>query len=64
MSIKKKISFGNNQYVVSVRSEKESVMIVMEGMLKLEDMVRMTGVMDKNRAKSKLKSAKPSKPTK
>ena len=39
-------------------------MIVMEGMLKLEDMVRMTGVMDKNRAKSKLKSAKPSKPTK
>lgn len=60
----KKISVGNNQYVVSVRSEKESVMIVMEGMLKLEDMVRMTGVMDKNRAKSKLKSAKPSKPTK
>lgn len=60
----KKISAGNNQYIVSVRSEKESVMIVMEGMLKLEDIVRMTGVMDKNRAKSKLKSAKPSKPTK
>ena len=56
----KKISAGKNQYIVSVRSEKESVMIVMEGMLKLEDIVRMTGVMDKNRAKSKLKSAKPS----
>lgn len=60
----KKISAGNNQYIVSVRSEKESVMIVMEGMLKLEDIVRMTGVMDKNRAKSKLKSAKPSQSTK
>lgn len=57
----KKLSSGLNQYVVSVRGGKESVMIVMEGLLKLEDIIRMTGVMDKDKAKSKLKSAKSAK---
>lgn len=57
----KKLSSGLNQYIVSIKGGKESAMIVIEGLLKLEDIIRLTGVMDKDKAKSKLKSAKSAK---
>lgn len=52
----KKLSDGKNQYIVSVRGEKESTMIVMEGSMTLEDVSRMTGTLNKDKLNSKINS--------